>query len=654
LTQAERHQLLEEWSQPVLSAPSPSEELYHEAFAAQAAKTPEAVAIVFEERQLTYRQVDVQSNQLAHFLRRRGVGPDVLVGICLERSPELVVGLLAILKAGGAFVPLEPSYPAAQLSGLLSETRPAVLITDSHLAARLEPRETVTVCLDAERDPVAAESPAAPEVRVTGANLAMVTFSSGSTGKPKAIPRCHPTHGPGAWKRAPFQLCESDRHVLKSSLDSTLLLREVFWPLLTGARMIIAGPSEDRDTAALLRLLINHQITIMTLIPSLLRQLVAEEGLEAWTALRHVTCFGEPLPADVEARFCQRLPAELSISYGTTEAPTLAFRQCRGADPRPLGNLGYRFGNSQIYILDERRQPVPIGVPGELVAGGPGLAIGYLNRREQTDERFIPHPFSRDPGARLYRTGDRARWRSDGSLEFLGRLDEQIKIRGYRIEPAEVEPVLLRHPGVREAVVVARPNSEGENQLVAYLVARSHGLTVSELRAHLAHSLPAHMIPSIYVGLERLPRRPNGKVDRRALPTHEINRLESGQPFVAPRNVIEETLARIWCVVMGLERVGIHDNFFDLGGHSLLALRLFARVEEQFHKRLPLALLFQHGTVAGIARHLSVEADNARGITVVVLQPGAAGRRRAPPVPSPSASPSAPMLELPPQDNSAR
>ena len=398
LTDAERRELIEEWNQPGVSAPFSSAAFYHEAFAAQAAKTPDGVAVVCEEQQLTFRELDVQSNQLAHYLRRHGVGHDVLVGICLERSPELVVGLLAILKAGGAFVPLEPSYPPAQLRTLLSETRPTVVITQSRLLARLPHEGKAVLCLDTEREAIAAESLAALDVRVTAKNLAAVIFSSGSTGKPKAIARTHHAHRFNPTMVSLYQLCESDRHVLKTSLDSSLIFLEVFWPLMTGGRMIIAGQQVSSDTAALLKLLIDHQITFLALVPSLLRLLVAEAGLEACTSLRHVICFGESLPVDVEQRFCQRLPAALGIFYGTTEAPSLAFRQSRGSGPRPLGNLGYRLGNSQIYILDARLQPVPIGVPGELVAGGPGLAAGYLNGREHTEERL--HPASVQQGPR--------------------------------------------------------------------------------------------------------------------------------------------------------------------------------------------------------------------------------------------------------------
>jgi amino acid adenylation domain-containing protein len=623
MTESEQRQLVEKWNQPAAVSQScePSRMLVHELFENQASRTPDAVAIVFGGRTLTYRELDERANRLAHALRRRDVGPDVLVGISLTRSPELVVGLLGILKAGAAFVPLEPSYPAERLSALVAETRPALLITDSRLLAHYRPEETAVLCLDTEWQDIANESSLSPRVRLTEDNLATVMFSSGSTGKPKAISRSHKSLRPGSWARVTFQLGEFDRHMLKTSLDSTLLGREVFWPLSTGGRMIIAGPHENSDTAALMRLLIEHKITILTLVPSLLRLLVAEPGFEACASLRHVNCFGEQLAADVEESFCQKLSAQLSICYGTTEAPALAFRQSGGGRARPLGNLGYPRGDAQIYILDERVRPVPIGVPGELFASGPGLAVGYLNQRDQAEERFLPHPFIENPGARLYRTGDLARWRSDGSLEFMGRLDDQIKVRGYRVEPAEVEAALALHSAVREAVVAARPNSAGENQLVAYIVLKKERLAVAELRAFLNERLPDHLVPAIFARLEELPRTPQGKIDRRALPIARFDRLDSAEAHVAPRTPVEDLMAGIWCDVLDISVVGMNDNFFDLGGHSLLATRLLARVKDVFGVAVtPTALL--HAPTIGQLVAAMVNRDHSPSPTLAVLQSG--------------------------------
>jgi amino acid adenylation domain-containing protein len=623
ITESERRQLVEEWNQPAPGAPPPSSSqmLLHEKFEEQASRTPDRVAIVFGGRTLTYREVDARSNQVAHALRRRGVGPDKLVGISLERSPELVVGLLGILKAGAAFVPLEPSYPAERLVALLAETQPALLVTDSRLLASCRCDSMPSFRMDREREALAAESSAAPGVRLTDEHLATVMFSSGSTGKPKAISRSHRSICPSASMRSIFQLDESDRHVFKTSLDSTLLGREVFWPLTTGGRMIIAGPHENSDTLALLRLLIDYKITILTLVPSLLRLLVAEDGFADCVSLRHVTCFGETLAADVEESFCTKLSAQLSIYYGTTEAPALALRQTGRGRPRPLGNLGHRSGNVEIYVLDKRLRPVPIGVPGELFASGPVLARGYLNLPEQTKERFVPHPFSRNPGARLYRTGDLARWRSDESLEFLGRLDDQIKVRGYRVEPAEVEAALARHTAIREVVVGIRANSTGENQLVAYLVQKTEQLTAGELRTFLKQRLPDHMVPTTFVRVPKIPRTPNGKIDRQGLPGERFERLGSPEPDIAPRTPVEDVMAGIWCGVLDISAVGTNDNFFDLGGHSLLVTRLLTRVKDVFGVALTPTALLQAPTVRQLAAAV-LTRDQPTSDTIFKLQSG--------------------------------
>jgi aspartate racemase len=603
LTEAERHILLQEWGKPPAPscAPGPRPRFMHEMFMDQASAMPDAVAIVFEGQQLTYRELDERSNQLAHALRKRGAGPNVLVGICLERSPELVIGLLAILKAGAAFVPLEPSYPSGRLSALLAETGAAILVTDSRLLARFECGRQIVLSADMESTNIAAEPRACPDVQLTHECIAAVLFSSGSTGAPKAIPRPHRLFRLGSWVRSTFALSESDRHVFKTSLDSTLLAREVFWPLLTGGRMIIPGRQENSDARTLLRLISHHKITILALLPSLLRLLMAQEGFESCTSLRHVHCFGEPLPPDVEDSFCRSLPAQLSTFYGTTEALALAVRHCGGPSARPLGNLGHRLGNAEVYILDGRFQLVPIGVPGELFAGGPSMAMEYLNRPQQTEERFVPHPFDQCPGALLYRTGDRARWRSDGSLEFLGRLDEQVKIRGYRVEPAEIESALACHPAVLESAVLARPNSLGENELVAFLVLKKPGQTTSELRTYLKERLQEHMVPSRFSRLPTLPRKPNGKVDRKALSSSELDPLDLAEPFIAPRTSLEEGLADIWRDLLGVEQVGVNDDFFDLGGNSLVAVRLLARVEEMFRVNVAPTSLILAPTVRQLA-----------------------------------------------------
>ena len=623
LTNDERHQLLLEWSLPAAPALASAPKLIHEAFEAQATRTPDAVAIIAGNEQLTYGELDVQSNRLANHLRERGVGANVLAGVSMERSPKLVIGILAILKAGGAYVPLEPSLPAAQLASLLTQARPTILLTEQRFLEKFDTDHGLaTLCLDTEWAAIAVESPTSPGVQVSGNDAAEVRFSSGSTGTPKAILRLHVAMGRDPRRSSRFEIRPSDRHVLKSTLDSTLLGREVFWPLLTGGSMVIAAPGESADVAPLVRLLRDEKITMMSLVPSLLQLLVEHEAFAACTSLRHVACFGEPLPAELETRFCRLLSADLWSYYGTTEAPSLALRQCRANGAGPLGNLGYPIRGKRIYILDPHLQPSPIGVPGELCAGGSSLATGYLNQSEAADTRFIANPFVEDSSARLYRTGDRARWRSDGSLEFIGRLDDQMKIRGYRVEPAEVEATLLSHPDVRDAAVLARPSAVGENELAAYFVAGLPALTLRDLRAYLKQRLPEHMIPSIFVRLETMPRRPNGKVDRKALPAPEHDPIEPAHGFVPPRTPVEERLAQIWRDVLGVAQVGIQDNFFDLGGHSLSAARVIEGIERAFARRLPLnALWFNGGTVADLAELLNADERSIARRVLVPIKP---------------------------------
>ena len=607
LTESERRRLIEVWNPPpgLVESRGP---LRHEMFAAQAATTPDAVAIVFEGQRMTYRELDERSNRLAHLLRRHGVGPDVPVGLCLGRSPDLVAAILAIMKAGGAFVPLEPSFPPAQLGALLAEVRPAVVIAESRSLGRIPHDGRTVLCLDREAEAIAGESPTAPNIRVSDENLAMIMFSSGTTGRPKAISRTHGAWRFGGWARSTFQLGESDRHVLKTTLDSSLLLLEVFWPLLTGGRMIIAGPQVAGDTSALVGLLADHRITFMALIPSLLRPLVEEEGMEACTALRQVVCFGEPLPSDVEARFCRRVTSSLGIIYGTTEVPVLAFRQCRGDGPRPLGNLGFPVSGSQIYVLDEWLQPVPIGVPGEPLCRRPEFVRWLLGRPRAGGESLYPASVPRAaPPARLFRTGDRARWRPGrlaGDLPRLGS-DDQVKIRGYRIEPAEFEAAaLVRHPGVREGRRGRSPGSR-RRQSTGSPMSRPcrGGLTIGELRAHLESGSPAHMIPSVFVeARRRLPRRPQWQVGpRRAAGARVRPPGDRRAVRRAPDLDGSDAGPRIWAEVLGLERASIHDNFFDLGGTSLKATRLLAAIDGVCGRRPSQATLNLHPTNARLA-----------------------------------------------------
>ncbi len=502
LTEVERHQLLVEWNKDEVedSAKDLQNSFLHQLFEAQVERTPDAIAIVFEDKQLTYRELNRRANQLAHHLKGLGVRPDILVGICMDRSLELVVGILGILKAGGACVPLDPAYPKERLTFMLEDTQVPVILTQESLLKQLSEYGAKTVCLDADWKIVARESTKPPVSNVTSENLAFVFYTSGSTGRPKAVMWSHSKRDSRkSWEQSTYQLTGKDRHLLKSPIGFTLLAREIFWPLLTGAQMIIARPEGDQDTAFLVKLIAEHRITIINLVPSMLRVILEEQGLETCDCLRHVVCFGEPLPSELQERFFTRLSAELSVFYGATEAPSATFWKCKRKDDQRIVALGHRLPKKQIYLLDCCLQPVPIGVPGEMHIGG-RLARGYLNRPELTAEKFIPNPFSDEPGARLYKTGDLARYLPDGNIEFMGRLDHQVKIRGFRIELGEIEAVLSQHPAVRENVVIAREDSPGDKRLVSYVVAdQQRPLTISDLRRFLKEKLPNHIVTSAFV-----------------------------------------------------------------------------------------------------------------------------------------------------------
>jgi len=596
----------------------------HELFEAQVRKSPDNVAITFEGCSLTYGELNVRANRLAHYLQTLGVRPEALVGICMERSPELVVAILGVLKVGGACVPLDPAYPKERLAFMLGDTQAPVLLTQSKLLSKLTadgrpptnddarsstpqwspvigPRSSV-ICLDTDQEIITRQNRENPCSEVTSDNLAFVFYTSGSTGAPKAVMWSHSKrNGIQSGQQATYQLTEQDRHVLKSSIGFTLLAKEIFSPLLTGGRMIIVPAGLDRDAAYLVKLIAQYKITVITVVPSMLRMLLEQDGLEACASLRHVCTFGEALPAAVLERFFSRLNVELTVAYGATEAPSATLFKCSPEDPHQVITLGQPLPEKEVYLLDENLQPTPLGIPGEIYLGGK-LARGYLTRPDLTAEKFTPHPFNKEPGARLYRTGDLGRYLSDGSIEFLGRVDDQIKVRGFRIEPAEIEKIIVQHPAITEGVVVAREDKPGNRRLVAYVVPqREKPATVGELRKFLTARLPEYLVPSAFVLLEVLPRMANGKVDRRALPAPSTARPELDTLFVAPQTPLEVELAAIWAEVLSLDEVGVHDNFLELGGDSLTASQVISRVIKRLYLDLPVQALFQAPTVADMA-----------------------------------------------------
>ncbi|HEU0077439.1 MAG TPA: amino acid adenylation domain-containing protein, partial [Longimicrobiaceae bacterium] len=592
---AERAQLLEEWS--TSGAPVLPGRCVHELFTEQAARTPGAVALVQGEARLTYAELERRANGLAHHLVRRGVGPEARVGICAERSPELVVALLAVLKAGGAYVPLDPQYPAERLAFMLSDAEVGLLLAQPHLLGRLPEFGGKVVLLDGGSPPPCAD--AAPEVAVTAENAAYVIYTSGSTGRPKGTEVPHRAI-PGFFRGADYARFDEAQVLLHySSASWDALTLELYPALLCGATCVLhpAGAPEPARLEEEVRL---HGVTTLWMTAAFFN-LVVDTRPELLGRLGQLMVGGEALSPPHVRRALELAPGlRLVNGYGPSECTV--FTSCHrvshdlGAAAVPIGRP---VGDRRVYLLDRYLNPVPVGVPGELFVGGPGVARGYLNRPGLTGEKFVPDPFGGEPGARLYRTADRARWLSDGVLEYLGRVDAQVKIRGFRIEPGEVEALLAAHPAVREAAVVVREDVPGEKRLVAYTAGDAQP---AELREHLKGQLPEYMVPGAFVALERLPLTPNGKVDRAALPAPEAG--SGGGEHVAPRTPTEELLAGIWAQVLGTERVGAADDFFALGGHSLLATRVVSRVREALGVELPLRALFEAPTVAALAERI--------------------------------------------------
>ncbi|HEY9671674.1 MAG TPA: amino acid adenylation domain-containing protein [Waterburya sp.] len=664
LTKVEQHQLLVEFNPNQFQAPNLNSKIkpcFHQLFAEQVEKTPDAIAIVFENEQLTYRQLNNRSNQLAHYLQKLGVGADVLVGLMLERSVEMIVGLLGILKAGGAYVPLDPTYPQERLSLMLEDARLSILLTHSTLAPLFQGwgeqhSELSVICLDKDADAIAQKSRENPTSSVTPNNLAYVIYTSGSTGKPKGVLLEH--RGLCNLCQAQiqtFNLQPSDRILQFASLSFDASIFEIVMALGNGATLYLARKESLLPGSALLQLLRDNAITHVTLPPSVLAVLPAQE----LPALGTIISAGEACSRDIVKRWA--LGRRFFNAYGPTEATVWSTVRAYTnsplqSDDNKKPSIGRPITNTQVYILDSHLQPVPIGIPGELYIGGDGLARGYLNQSELTAEKFIPNPFIQEKAQRtkaketqaehssllpsserLYKTGDLARYRPDGNLEFLGRIDEQVKIRGFRIELTEIEAVLNQHPAVKEAVAIcclqqrcaiATQEVSGNKRLVAYIVPNQEQQTTLEaqsiaplLRSFLKAKLPEYMIPSAFIMLGTLPLLPNGKVDRRALKELSVDKTELAEAFIAPGTPTEEAIAKIWAEVLQCDRVGIHDNFFELGGDSLLAVRLMAQIHQQFNRELPLSTLFLNPTVEGLANALGQPTNSLPWSPLVAIQP---------------------------------
>ncbi|HET6978727.1 MAG TPA: amino acid adenylation domain-containing protein [Pyrinomonadaceae bacterium] len=616
LAETEHQQIVVDWNQTLVNYPLAR--ALHEFIEDQVARTPEATALVFEDEELNYGELNRRANLVAHHLQSLGVGPDVIVGVCMERSVELVVGLLGILKAGGAYLPLDPAYPSQRLQFMLADASPPVLLTQTHLLNTLPVHEAQVVCLDApEWKTPRAQHAENPTIEVSGLNLAYVIYTSGSTGRPKGATN---THGAIVnrllWMQDAYGLTPADRVLQKTPYSFDVSVWEFFWPLMTGARLVVASPGGHQDATYLAELIARQQITTVHFVPSMLQIFIDCPEARSCGSLRRVICSGEALSHELQERFHACLPAELHNLYGPTEAAVdVTAWACERGGQRYSVPIGRPIANTKIHILDRNLCPVPVGVAGELHIGGIGLARGYLNHPELTAERFISDPFSITPGARLYQTGDLARYWPNGEIEYLGRLDFQVKLRGLRIELEEIEAVLAEHEAVREAVVVAREDKPGGARLVAYCVNQDIPVTSDELRAHARRKLPDYMVPAAFVMLDELPLSPNGKLDRRALPEPEWSQ-PNVEEYIAPRTATEEIVAGIWMEVLGAKQVSVHDNFFEIGGHSLLATQVISRVREAFHVELLLRKVFEKPTLEGLAEIIDSMVQEKQGVSL--------------------------------------
>jgi amino acid adenylation domain-containing protein len=601
LTAAEQHQLLVEWNNT--QTDYPKDTCIHQLFEAQVERTPNAIAVIFENQQLTYQQLNHRANQLAHHLQKLGVGPEVLVGICVERSLEMVVGMLGILKAGGAYVPLDPAYPPERLAFMLEDASVGVLLTQARLVESIPKHQGRIVCLDTDWEIIERQSEENPGCCLTPENLAYVIYTSGSTGQPKGVLVAHSGLSNLVTAQIRIFNVQPNSRVLQfASLSFDASASEVVMALLAGATLVMGTRDSLLPGPNLIQLLRDFRVTTVTLPPSVLAVLPANE----LPALRTIIVAGEACSRDLVAKWSSG--RRFFNGYGPTEC-TVGTTMIECTDSKVAPPIGRPLPNTQVYILDAQKQLVPIGVPGELYIGGVGVTRGYLNRPELTADRFILNPFSNDSGSRLYKTGDLVRYLPDGNIEFVGRIDNQVKIRGFRIELGEVETVLAQYPTVEKCVVTAREDIENEKRLVAYIISHPHQTsTVDELRRFLKQKLPDYMVPGAFVFLETLPLTPNGKIDRRALPAPEFSRPDLEETFVAPRTAVEEQLADIWTGVFKLEQVGIRDNFFALGGHSLLATQVISRLRQAFGIDLPLRTLFEAPTVAELGSRI----DNIR------------------------------------------
>ncbi len=611
LTETQRHQLLVEWNDT--DSEYPQYKCIHQLFEEQVEKNPDAIAVVFEQEQLTYAQLNQKANQLAHYLQSLGVKPEMFVGICVERSLEMVVGVLGIIKAGGAYVPLEPNYPLERLAYILEDADAGVLVTTKSLLKSLPKNQIQLVCLDNDWETIASHSHQNPVSNVDSSNLAYAIYTSGSTGKPKGVLVRHkPVINVIDWVNKTFDIGDNDRLLFITPLTFDLSVYDIFGLLAAGGSIYIVSELKRKEPEELINLLSHYQITFWDSAPAALEQLVPLLQSKNYTCnyLKLVLLSGDWIPLGLPNIIKESFPnVEIVSLGGATEATVWSnYYLIKEVCPEWVSiPYGKPIQNAQYYILNEYFNPCPVGVTGDLYIGGECLSSGYINNPDKNLSSFIPNPFTysqlKVKSPKLYKTGDLARYLPDGNIQFMGRVDNQVKIRGFRIELGEIESVLLAHSQIQQTLVLARADNIGHKRLVAYVVTKDQSLNSEDLQIYLQQKLPNYMIPSAFVFLEALPLTSNGKIDRKALPTAESYLAMEGK-FVPPRDNIEIELAQIWSRIFNITPMGVTNDFFDIGGHSLIAVRLMAEIEQKFHQYLSLATLFQNPTIEKLANLL--------------------------------------------------
>jgi len=620
LTDQERKQLLLQWNQTGVDFGQMV--CVHQLIELQSRQTPDAIAIIADDALITYAELDQRASQIAHWLQSRGVRVETRVGVCQGRSAKMLVVLLGILKAGGAYVPLDPSYPLARLRYMVEDSGLKLLLTETSLRDHLSSLPAVCVYLDSLTEALDHPRTLVP-VAITPANAAYIIYTSGSTGMSKGVVGLHSSVvNQVLWMKAAFNLSSSDRVIHKASASFDASIAEIFAPLAAGSQVIVAGPEAHRDIDSLIRTIKDREVTFIDLPPTLLRALLEHPEIKQCTSLRHVVSGGEALAADLQAQATTLLSAQIYNTYGPTETTVQSTFWVCSAEPHTRSvPIGRPIANTRVYVLDSNGEPTPVGVDGELCIGGAGLARGYLNRPALTADKFVPDLFSPMAGDRLYKTGDRVRWRRDGALEFLGRIDDQVKVRGFRIEPGEIESTMLAHPQVREVAVVVQDGSGNGKNIVAFVALEKNAQTqVQELRQYAKNLLPFYMRPNHYLLMEQLPLNANGKIDRNSLSQMQLP--DETRKDIVPQTATEKILCRIWADVLKQEEVGVEDDFFALGGHSLLAVNLVSQIARLLRCDVALDKIFEHSTPRQMARWISDKNGGHERSALVCMNKG--------------------------------